>query len=69
MTAHQLMKEDQLVDKAVQILMREMGNVETSRFLALAQSQRIESLQRHQQWQQQLEKEPFFDQVFTETKS
>lgn len=67
MREHSLLSEEPLITRAVQLLMREMGSIETTRFLTMAPNLRIESVKRHQQWQQNLEPEAFFDQVFNPT--
>jgi hypothetical protein len=56
--------EEQLITKAVDVLVRELGPVEASRFLALPRKKRVESAKRHRQWQAQLQKDEFFDRVF-----
>jgi len=63
-----LMDERKLVEKAVNILMRDLGPVETARFLSLRTSQRRESVKRHRSWQAKLEKDAFFSQVFAPPK-
>jgi hypothetical protein len=56
--------EEQLIAKAVAVLVKELGPVEASRFLALPKKKRMESVRRHRQWQAQLQQEEFFDRVF-----
>ena len=56
--------EEQLITKAVDVLIKELGPVEASRFLALPKKKRTESVKRHRQWQAQLQQEEFFDRVF-----
>jgi hypothetical protein len=56
--------EEQLITKAVDVLVKELGLVEASRFLALPKKRRIESVKRHRQWQAQLRQEEFFDRIF-----
>ena len=56
--------EDQLITKAVDVLVKELGPVEASRFLTLSKKKRIDSVKRHRQWQAQLQKDEFFDRVF-----
>ncbi|OGW17091.1 MAG: hypothetical protein A3G93_13855 [Nitrospinae bacterium RIFCSPLOWO2_12_FULL_45_22] len=56
--------EEQLITKAVDVLVKELGPVEASRFLALPRKKRVESVKRHRQWQAQLQQEEFFDRVF-----
>ena len=64
--SYYLMNETVLIEKAVQVLVREMGAVEAGRFLTLPQHKREESLKRHQDWQNGLEQEQFFDDVFND---
>ena len=64
MKASVLIDEEQLVTKAIEVLVRELGPVEASRFLTLPKKRRVESVKRHRQWQAQLQKEEFFDIVF-----
>ena len=47
MTEHALIEDEQLVEKAVNILVREMGSVDAGRFLSMPQKQRMESVKRH----------------------
>jgi len=56
--------EEQLITKAVDILIKELGPVEASRFLSLPKKKRTESVKRHRQWQARLQQEEFFDRVF-----
>lgn len=56
--------EDQLITKAVDVLVKELGPVDASRFLALPKKLRVESVTRHRQWQAQLRRGEFFDRVF-----
>lgn len=66
MSQHTIMNEELLIQKAVQVLIREFGPVEASRFLSLPQVKHQDSLKRHQDWQDKLDKEVFFDEVFGE---
>jgi hypothetical protein len=56
--------EEQLITKAVDVLVKELGPVEACRFLALPKKKRVESVKRHRQWQAQLRPDEFFDRVF-----
>lgn len=56
--------EEQLMTKAIAVLVKELGPVEASRFLTLPRKKRVESVKRHRQWQAQLQQEEFFDRVF-----
>ncbi|MFH0792458.1 MAG: hypothetical protein V2A74_00335 [bacterium] len=61
-----LMSEEELMRKAVGILMRDLGPVEATRFLALRSAKRTESVKRHRAWQEKLDKKAFFGEVFKE---
>ena len=57
-------EEEELLKKAIQVLMEKLGTLETLRFLSLPKQKRMESVKRHQQWQARLEQDSFFDEVF-----
>jgi len=61
-----LMSEDQLIARAIDLLMEKLGPVETSRFLSLSRARKIESVKRHRLWQAGLTKDEFFNSVFDE---
>jgi hypothetical protein len=65
MSRVQYKTEEELVEKAVSILLKELGPVETSRFMTLPQKRRTESLRRHREWQKSLDREAFFREIFT----
>ena len=54
-----------LVLKAVDILMDKLGPVEASRFLAMHQAGKLDSVKRHRLWQAELDKEDFFKEIFS----
>ena len=56
MKSKSLMDQDKLVERAVEILMRDLGPIETTRFLALLPARKIESAKRYRAWQSKLEK-------------
>ena len=64
MKQSQFLSEEAPVQKAIEVLMGTLGPVETIRFLSLPEKKRTESVKRHREWQAQLEKEPFFNEVF-----
>ncbi|VAX31573.1 hypothetical protein MNBD_NITROSPIRAE03-73 [hydrothermal vent metagenome] len=64
MKKSQYINEDQLIKKAIDILMEKLGPVETNRFLTLPVKKRIESVRRHRLWQSKLDKDSFFKKVF-----
>lgn len=60
------MDEEELIRKAVDILMRELGPVESARFLNLVSAKHKDtSEQRHRKWQSKLKPDAFFDQIFS----
>ena len=56
--------EEELVTKAISVLLKELGPVETGRFMTLPQKKRIESVKRHREWQKTLDKDEFFRIIF-----
>ena len=62
----EFLPENQLIQKAIKALMDVLGPVEASRFLALSREKRLESVLQHREWQETLDKDAFFDQVFPE---
>lgn len=59
-----MLDDSQLVDKVVNILMKEIGPAETGHFFSIPQQKRKESVKRHRKWQAALNKEQFFREVF-----
>jgi hypothetical protein len=60
--------EETVIKKAIEVLIRELGPVETIRFINIPKKRRMESVKRHQQWQKTLDKDRFFNEVFDEKK-
>lgn len=67
MRAEKYMDEESVIKKGVQVLIKELGPVEAIRFmnLPLKRKRRLESVKRHREWQKRLDKDSFFDEVFT----
>lgn len=59
-----LVNENQLIQQAISILIEQLGTTDANRFLSLKSSQRLDSVLRHQTWQNTLDKDSFFDEVF-----
>lgn len=55
---------DVLIKKAIEVLFKEVGPVETNRFVNMPREKRMESVRRHREWQKRLKKDAFFDAVF-----
>jgi hypothetical protein len=66
MKRSQFLSEEALVQRAIEVLMETLGPVETIRFLALPVKKRTESVKHHREWQSQLDKEQFFNDVFSD---
>jgi len=58
-----LLEENTLVEKGISLLMKNLGPIETQRFLSLSPRKRMDSVRRHQLWQQGLKKDEFFNRV------
>ncbi len=56
--------EDTLIEESIKALMEKMGPVETMRFINMPRKKRIESVRWHREWQELLDKEKFFEEVF-----
>lgn len=64
MREHSYLEEDEMVQKAIEALMEALGPIETVRFLTLPRQRRIDAVTRHRRWQDSLDKDLFFEQVF-----
>jgi len=60
--------DNDLMKKGIEILFRELGNVDAIRFLSIPREKRVESVKRHRDWQQTLDKDTFFDEIFADHK-
>lgn len=65
MRAIKYMDEEKMVKKAVKALIVELGPIEANRFISMPRKKRIESIKRHREWQRSLDKEEFFNKVFS----
>jgi len=66
MSTTKYMEEEKIIKKAMNVLIKELGPVEAIRFLTLPKIKRMESVKRHRNWQKMLNKDLFFDEIFTE---
>ena len=64
MKTKRYLPDEVLIERGVTALMDALGPVETTRFLNLRRSRRMESVRRHRRWQASLEPKEFFDSVF-----
>jgi hypothetical protein len=60
------MNEDLIIEKAIRVLVEELGPIDTIRFITIPKIKRMESVKRHTEWQMMLDKDRFFDEVFSE---
>ena len=60
--------DNDLMKKGIEILFRELGNVDAIRFLSIPREKRVESVKRHRDWQQTLDKDTFLDEIFGDHK-
>ena len=58
------MPEEQLIDQALKALTAVLGPIETMRFLTLPREKRVDSVESHRQWQESLDRDTFYAQVF-----
>ena len=65
MKTEKYLSEEELVRKAIEVLMQELGPMETARFINLPQPKRIDSVKRHRLWQKNLDKERFIEEIFS----
>lgn len=64
MKVHTYLEEDEMIQRAINVLLENLGSIETVRFLTLPRQRRLDSVTRHRCWQETLDKDRFFDQVF-----
>ena len=68
MNTETVMTEEQLIRQAIDALIESLGIMEATRFLAIKHENRLESVDRHRLWQSELDKDKFFEVVFTSGK-
>jgi len=47
-------------------MVKELGPVEAIRFINMLKKKRLESVKQHREWQKSLDKDPFFEKVFSQ---
>ena len=68
MTTENIMPEEQLIRQATDALINNLGITEATRFLTINRQSRLESVERHRLWQNGLDKDEFFTEVFATKK-
>ena len=66
---HTYLKEDEMIRRAIDALLRDLGPIEATRFLTLSQRRKMDSVTRHRLRQEGLDRDRFFGQIFGETPS
>ena len=64
MKAAKYLNEEVVIKKGMQALVSALGSMEAVRFMTLPREKRIESVRRHREWQDTLNKDAFFNDVF-----
>ena len=64
MKPERYMDEEELIQRGVDALIRELGPVEAIRLLNMPRKKRMESVKRHRAWQKQLKRDDFFKEIF-----
>ena len=59
-----ILDEEAIVKRAIDVLMKELGPIETVRFITVPKKKRMGSVKRHREWQKLLDKDKLFDEVF-----
>ena len=65
MSIETVMSDEQLIRQATDTLIDNLGIMEATRFLTIKRQGHLDSVERHRLWQSGLDKEGFFDGVFT----
>lgn len=65
MSLTQMMPDKELTKKVTEILFRELGYSDAIRFLSLPKEQKMESVERHRNWQNTLDNDNFYNDIFT----
>lgn len=65
MKKHMIINNEDLIKKAVGILLDNLGPIETNRFLTINPQKRMDSVRRHRVWQSKLNKKDFFKEIFS----
>jgi bifunctional DNA-binding transcriptional regulator/antitoxin component of YhaV-PrlF toxin-antitoxin module len=58
--------EEEIIKKGINVLLKKLGPVETTRFLNIPRKKRFESVKRHRDWQKSLNKDNFIKELFSE---
>jgi len=65
MSFTKMMPDKELIKTVTEILFKELGYTDAIRFLSLPKEQKMESVERHRNWQNTLDKDKFYNDIFT----
>ncbi len=65
MTMLRSLDDKELIERGIRILFKELGHAEATRFLSMPREMREDSVERHRKWQDGLDKDLFFDEMFS----
>lgn len=68
MTITREMPDKELITKGTEVLFKELGYVDTVRFLSMPRAKREESVERHRKWQKSLDMKSLYDEAFKSDK-
>ena len=58
------LSEEELIKKATEVLIRELGPVEAIRYMTMPQQKRVDGVKHHRKWQKSLDKDEFLKKIF-----
>jgi HD superfamily phosphodiesterase len=64
MKTEKYMDKNEIARKGVQVLLKELGPIETRRFIELSRVTHEDSIRRHRKWQKSLDTEKFLKEIF-----
>jgi len=69
MKSSHVLDENMLVERGVDVLIKKLGPVDARRFIAMTVNGRVESVKRHRNWQSNLDKAKFFNEMFANNRA
>ncbi len=64
MSMTKMIPDKELIRKVTEILFKELGYTDAIRFLSLPKERKMESIERHRDWQNTLDKDKFYNDIF-----
>lgn len=69
MKSSHVLDENMLVERGVDVLIKKLGPVDARRFISMTVNRRLESVKRHRNWQSNLDKTKFFNEMFANNRA